>query len=509
MTRAAKRGQDSVKISRAVGGVSLSAANGIASLIAGIVLLPFILGEVGAASYGVWLILSSVASYLYYSDIGVGAAISHFGSRARGGQAGPSLSSLLASGLVWSGIACLLVAPLYFVFSNWYVSSWGGSIDNAEKTPLVVISLVLLVPLLLRPFSSALIGAGFLTIERRNQLIGVLVRVVGTLVVCVGGFGILGIAIVELSALLIPSFLALASLKVRKLIKFSRSDVSASTLRLMLGFSYKSFSVSMVGTMILQSGMLVIGLVGSSADVTYYNAAFRIYSSVRQLLTWTIDPFRPALSRIYAKRREEGVSVLTSILVLSWGAGAAASVGLIIAVPDLVTLWLGDAVPGDLVSLTAQVLLCGLLVNMIHIPMAPATDAAGKPGALIRGQVLWLVLCIILSVPLASKFGILGIALALSLPLIIVEPLMLRLSLVALEIKLVNWYSSVAKPVLGLLLLPLLAIALISWPVHKAGFDYSWLILGCMFGVFFALAVLALNKKYNFRKLVGVLNVDL
>lgn len=482
---------------------------GVTSLLAGIVLLPFILDEVGAGSYGVWLVLSSVAAYLYYSDVGVGAAITHFGARKRGGQDGPSLPSLLATGFMFSAAACLIVAPIYFAFSLWYVRSWGSSVAAEEQVPLVLLSLGLLLPLLLRPFGSALVGAGFLTVDRRNQVIGVVVRVCGTLVACACNAGILGIAFVELLALLIPSILTIISLSVRGLGKFSIKNVSTATLKLMLKFSYRSFSVSLVGALTLQSGMIIIGLVGSSADVAYYNAAFRIYSSVRQLLAWTVDPFRSALSRLFAKNRADAGPVLMSILFVSLGAGAAASCGLIIAIPDLVPLWLGGSVPVSLVSVTAQVLLGGLLLNMIHIPLAPATDAAGKPGTLLWGQIIWLCLCVGLSFPLASRYGILGIGLALSLPLIVVEPLMLVMAMRALDIRISEWIRSVASPVAVLIGVSLLPTAIVGVLLYRLDLGYSWLLLTLCYGVCFLITIAIFDRTFGLRKLFRVLNVDL
>lgn len=499
----------SFKGSRASGGISLSVLAGISSIVAGIVLLPFILNETGAKSYGVWLILSAVASYLYYSDIGVGAAISHFGSRTRGGQSGPRLQALLACGLVWSGLACILVVPLYAFFSKWYVDRWGASVSESDQPLLVLISVGLLVPLLLRPFGSALIGAGFLTVERRNQLAGVSVRVIGTIAVCTMNGGILGVALVELCALLLPSILATASLGRRGILHLNRSDISVDTLRLMLSFSYKSFSVSLIGALTLQSGMIIIGLVGSSAEVTFYNAAFRIYSSIRQLLSWTVDPFRPALSRIFARNRHEADTVLMSLLLISLSAGAIGCTSLVIAVPDLVGIWLGDSVPTNTVAIAAQILLIGLLINMIHIPLAPATDAAGRPGVLLWGQLVWLVTSVALSIPLTIHLGIVGTALGLSIPLLIVEPLMIWLAMNALSIRFRDWFTSVAVPVITIVLCSLVLTTIVHLFCIRVGVSFIWFISGACFGVFAVIISVVGERRFRLRSSLSLLNVGL
>ncbi|MCQ1951080.1 polysaccharide biosynthesis C-terminal domain-containing protein [Arthrobacter sp. zg-Y859] len=348
-----------------------------------------------------------------------------------------------------------------------------------------------------------------MTIDRRNQVVGVIARVIGTSIALTTEAGILGIAIAELVALLIPSLLSIVSLYLRRIVKFKRADLSISTLRLMLGFSYRSFGVNLIGALTLQSGTVVVGLVGSSADVTYYNAAFRIYSGVRQLLTWTVDPFRPALSRIFGKDNADATPVLMSILLVSLGAGSAASCFLAISAPDLVELWLGGTVPTDVVSLASQVLLIGLLINMIHIPLAPATDAAGKPGTLIWGQMLWLVLCVGISFPLAAHFGIVGVALALSLPLVLVEPLMLFLAMSVLDIRMSSWLRLVATPVLAIVGCSLALTALVGVLIERFNLEYYWLILGLGFGLCVLVATAALDRTYGLRKSISALNIDL
>jgi O-antigen/teichoic acid export membrane protein len=309
--------------------------------------------------------------------------------------------------------------------------------------------------------------------------------------------------------LLVPSLLSIASLHKRKLLKLRLSYVSLNTLKIMLKFSYKSFGVSLIGALTLQSGMVIIGLVGSSAEVAFYNAAYRIYSSVRQLLSWTVDPFRPALSRLFARNREEALPVLTSVMLVSFGAGAVACCCLIFAVPDLLTLWLGDTVPGASVSLAAQVLLCGLLINMIHIPLGPATDAAGKPGALFWGQLCWLILTLSLSIPLAASFGIVGAAIGLSAPLMIVEPLMLILAMRALEYRKVEWLKLVGAPVAAIIFLSSCTTALVSLLSSSLDLPYDAILLSAVFGVCALGYMVILNRKFQFRRSLELLNVGL
>lgn len=433
----------------------------------GILLLPLIILSVGAAQYGLWLVLYAVASFGYYADLGIGAAIAHFGSRARGGDSNWSLTSLVVTGVAWSAGALIVIAPLFWLFAHKYVSARGNeSVSTAESQVLIWMSTSLLLGLVLRPFGSGLVGAGFLVLERRNQIMGVVVRVVGTLVACYFWRSVAAVAIVETIAILLPSLLSSICLRRLGLERFELKSISRRQLSRMLSYSTRSFAVSFVGASTLQVGTVLLGILGTPSQVTYYSAAFRIFSSVRQVLSWCVDPFRPGLSRLFSRSAVTARAVLVSMLFLSLSFGLVASIGLMILVPWLVPVWLGNDAPQAEVVATSQILLLSVVLNMVHVPLAPAVDAAGRPGVLFPAQTLWLIGHVALAMLLVGEYGSRGIALSFGLPLLVIEPLMLAGALPALGLPYRRWFREVLLPsvliAMGGLLAVVLAVGLSS-----------------------------------------------
>jgi O-antigen/teichoic acid export membrane protein len=434
---------------------------GVLSLVAGLLLLPVIISTVGSASYGVWILLTVVANYLFYADLGVGAAIIHFGSRTRAGDSERTLGQFLSAALAWNTGICVLVVPLYVAGATLYISSIGSSsaLTSAEGSALVLIGALTLTSVVLRPFASTLVGAGLLPVERRNQSIAVLVRIAGTLIACFGFESIVAIAAAEAFALVLPTVLSGVHILRHRLVRLSvRGNVA--TLRFMFAYSLKSFGVGAIGALILQGGTLIIGITGTPSMVTYFNAAFRIYGSVRQILTWTLDPFRSSLSRLYASDVEAAKRTLYSLSFLALAASAIGCLTIVFATPWIVETWLGAGVPVSDVSMTIVILLLGLIANAIHVPFAPAGDALGRPGAFIRAQVIWLLLFLAAGFLLSPVLGIAGVALGLTLPLLVVEPLYMRRATRVLSITTSTWRSRVGFPAL-LLVGPGAAVALV------------------------------------------------
>lgn len=440
-----KRGQRN-----GLSGILSSAGSGILNLLAGIVLIPIILGTVGAGPYGVWLFISALASYLNYSDLGIGSAMVHFASRHRSGHEERDLRTLLRASLLWVSLVLAVVLPVFATVVYIYLDRGSVShvVGDANRFPLLATGVVMLAGLVLRPFSSALIGWGHLPTERLYQTLGVITRVVGTLVACLIFRDIIVVACVETAAVILPN--VLSAFRVRALQEqiSTRRSSAWSAMRYMLSYSGRSFGVSAAGALVLQSGVLILGVTSTPQSVAYYNAAFRVYASIRQLITWVTDPMRSALSRINAAsaaRAEQvvlGIGLLTAWLVLL-GCGALA-----LLAPVIIPLWLGSEAPVELLITTVTVLLVGLIANSFHLPLAPAGDAAGKPGVFLVPQIVWLILSISLTFLLAPSLGALGAALGLTLPLLVVEPSYLWLAVSKLGLSIKRWTRSVLLPAL-------------------------------------------------------------
>lgn len=439
--------ETSIKPSRALGGIVSSASAGVLSLVSNLILLPIILKAVGADKYGVWLVVIAMVGMFYFSDFGMGSALSHFSARYRGGSGKESTGTLLATAIIWNAVMALILGPAVLIGLSFYLSGLPEMVLNrAEEMSILWIVGFLILGLLTKPFSSALVGSGQLVRERQNQAIGVFGKIALTIVACVFFQSLVAIAIAEAVALVLPSLLSAGTLLVRMKIWPAWRQARPGTARQMLGFSLRSFSVSSVGMATMQTGTIALGILGTPSDVTVYNAGFRIFTSIRQMLTWMNDPLRPALSRLFASDPTSGRTLALTSLAATGLFGGIGAVALGLILPIIVPAWLGAALPTGQVVLVGQLLLAGVLLNLLHMPLAAATDSAGRPGVLFPGQVVWLVAHVVTCAPLIHSFGPAGAAISLVVPLILVEPIMLLLGLPALGIKLPAWLRHVLLP---------------------------------------------------------------
>jgi O-antigen/teichoic acid export membrane protein len=482
---------------------------GFSTLLAGILLLPIIISTVGSGPYGVWIVMSVIATYLNYSDLGVGTAIVHFGSRTRGGDTSRSLSDYLSAGLLWNTLAVLIVMPIYFVVASPYSTGNAAKvgIDHEQAVSLVVLGAIMTLTLLLKPFGSALTGAGLLPLDRRNQVWGAGLRVVGTLIACFGFHNVVFVAAAEVAGALLPPLLSMIMTFTHRVARLRWNRSSFGTLKFMLSYSARSFMMNATGALLLQAGTFIVAIVATPSSVTYFSAAFRIYSSVRQLMGWVTDPFRPALSRLFVNRKDEAVELVYSILFSSLCTAGAGCLFLTLASDDVIRIWLGSSVPVAEVSTTVAILLIGLMLNAIHIPMIPSGDASGHPGAFFLIQCIWLGAFVGLGLWFGSMWGIVGVALGLSLPLIVIEPLYLLKARSVLDLRLSKWARTVAGPTL-MIIGPGFAAA-VGWMVIAALLGFSllsvWTALAFLIGLVIAVAIFRHHLPFGrFRAALAV-----
>lgn len=447
---------------RGLSAVLSSSASGMLAIVAGILLLPLIVTTVGSGPYGVWLVLVSVATYLQLTDFGVGSALVHFGSRARGGDRfEASLASMLGAALLWNAAAGLVALTVFLAIGLQYVSSPDvtRTLVADQGVQLVVLGAVALGSIFMKPFDSVLVGEGKLPLERRHVFIGLIARIVGTLIGCIIFDSIVVVAIAEVIGLVLPSLLSMAIV----LVKVTRPRIgrqSLDTLRFLMKFSLRSFATGAVGMLTLQAGTIIVALVATSSAVTYFNAAFRIYTGVRQVFAWTTDPFRTMLAKTFVLDGARGRQI---VMVLGFNSLLIASVACVVfgfVAPTFVRVWLGSSVPVDEIAATIMVLLVGVVLNAIHVQFVPSADALGRPGAFFYLQGLWLVMFVVVGGWLGSLFGIVGVAAGLTLPLLVVEPLYVWKASRVIGFSIPQWARSTVLPV-AMIVIPSLAVAVV------------------------------------------------
>lgn len=400
-------------------------------VISAVALFPYIASNVTATEFGIWLLIGSIALVIATSDFGVGTSVVRYVSDALARGDDAETNRVVASTLVF--YAAFGVAAAGLLLAAFTVGFGAFNIPETERgTTLLAAGVIaggtLLVGLPLGTFRQVLVGLHRMDLANAMLLVQVLARVALIVLALEAGFGIVGVVVAEAGAGLIGSVLAL--ILVRRLftpLSLRHDAMRMSTLRRMASYSLQVFGMSLASVVILQGGTVVIGFLLPVAAVTLYTAAFRIFQVCRDVTGALLQAVAPEASRAAARGDTKALREL-----LLRGSKFANVVIIALVVPTmllaepLLLAWVG---PGFVsVAPVVQLLLIGLLVNNNHLVGIGLLTGTGRIGRVFRYHVVWAASSVALSLLLVPIMGLTGVALGMGLPLLVLEPLYVRIA---------------------------------------------------------------------------------
>lgn len=418
------------------------------------VLMPFTLRVLGQDGYGTWLLITSLTGYLNLLMLGVPmASVRQFaGSIGRGDahKLNVAIASCTGLFLIMGGVALLSGLALFFFFTTAYPLPATILRDAEGAFLLVVVQLsagfVMQVPY-------ALLAAQH-EFVRRNAIsaVAILLRLAFTLallpvvpdLVTLAGIQF-GAALVEFGAscwLISGRFPAVRV----DLGLFDRAMVKA-----IFGFSAFVLLLNVASQLTFQSDAAVIGWLIGIDQIPYYAIGNSLVVNLMQFVLAIAGVVMPAAARFsaageYGELREiflKWSKVAMSLTLL-------AGVFLIVAGPDFVAWWIGPSFrepTGRVLRILMWSSLVFLPARGVALPMLMGIGRAKWPAItfLVAG-----VANVLLSVLLAKRYGLDGVAFGTALPNVVSAVVIVMLACRALDVPLREYVGHVMlRPLVG------------------------------------------------------------
>src|SRR4029453_16223094 len=152
---------------RFLGGFTIGYVHMAVATAVGLWLTPFLLGRLGATTYGLWLVGTQVIAYLLLMDLGIVALLPRetaYVTGRTGRSDAPELRDLVerTMTLAFAQVPLVLLAAVIALW--WLPRSW-----DLLKVPLGVVLAVFVATFPLRTFQAALIGLQDLAFVARAQ----------------------------------------------------------------------------------------------------------------------------------------------------------------------------------------------------------------------------------------------------------------------------------------------------------------------------------------------------
>lgn len=339
----------------------------------GLFLTPFILGQLGESSYGVYKTISSLTASFMVLDSGIGSTIMRYVAKFRADKKENEIPNFLFMGLCQTAAICSLMIVLatvaFFFLDNIYGSSLSEAEISEAKILYVFLALGMVAHMIENFINGIISGYNRFIFANGNRVIRLLIRIAAIVIFLALFKNSLVLVTVDLVSTLAFILVELIYLK-RKLsvrIKFSRWD------NLLFKESLVYIILMFLGTLVDQvngniSNILVGAFVGAAA-VTVYSMAVLIFNMYMNLSTAISGVMLPTVTMSLSNDDEKYTKTLG--IVVNVGRiqflllGAVACGFLILGIP-FIEVWLGTGYT-DVFYLTLILLFPALFELCINV----------------------------------------------------------------------------------------------------------------------------------------------
>ncbi|MDL5352993.1 oligosaccharide flippase family protein [Microbacterium sp. zg-YB36] len=445
----------------------------LSSMIAYVVLLPFVLSAFGAEQYGLYMLTVALGA-LFQQDLGIGDATTRFIGVARpSGDIARMRSVASASNVFYLAAALLLASATAIAFAFTVPNADFGAHLTSTAWALAILGVANVFLLLV--FSAnrqVLAGVGRLG-EVNYLLIGLAAfRVVFTLLVCWADLGIVAVAMVDVVGILC---FGIATYVLRRLrapqITARFADFRWDVFRELFHVSSQLMVLGIAGVVIMQVGGILTALLLPIGFTAMYAAGQRIYLLVKEVTGSLAVAVLPTASMRHGgaagapigQMYLRGTSLANMLMTL-------VLVPVVIFMPQIMQLWVGEAGAGAAAgaAVVAQILVLSMFANNNHLLAVPILTAQGSLRGFAVLHTIWAVSGTLLAVALGSSMGLAGIALGLAVPIVLLEPIYIAVALRRLDLSVRDFairclllpFGTVAPLAAGLIAVSLLDLSL-------------------------------------------------
>lgn len=472
-----------------------------------LVITPVMVRALDKESYGVWVALTGLLTYTELLYLGLGSAMIKFVAQFRATEDQPSINRLASTVLTiytLLGLVCLVVfASVSGVIPDAFAEPLGSETRSAAIATCVLLGVQMVFVFIGSAFSGLICGYDRYDLVNLIGIGSIAVRFVATPLLVRRGHDpllTLGVLSASVSALQAAAMAAMAFRTVPNLVIRPRRP-RPEDLRMLYSFGIQSFFIILAVKLITYTDTTVIGITLGATSVALYNFPLQLVEYARMFVGGFASVFLPRLTVSLGRGERDsiGVTYLNSVRIACFLSGwlLALIVGLGTA---FINKWVGTdfGTPVQWVLVYLAVATFGqVLSSQVPLPFYQALNLVSFPAVVLVCEAL---ANLGLSIWLAPKLGITGVALATAIPAVCLSMIVLPRFLTRhLQISLPAFLRAVA-PGLAIASSAFVTVRLLGSVVGQD--SYASLIIRAGASVPLALAVIQLTFPLNHRKLI-------
>jgi O-antigen/teichoic acid export membrane protein len=388
-------------------------AGQVVTMLTWFALTPFIVHQLGANDYGLWVLVASLVAYGNLLDLGVGGAVTKYVAELRARGRSDEASDLIATALAMYCVIGLIVVVASVPFAFAFPHLFNIASDQETEVRWVVLLTGIAVAVKLPTTTAYAVLRGLQRFDLNNliSVLATLLQAAAMVTVLLLGWGVVGLAAIVVPLTLFTQIPMLAVIRhVAPDLRFGIRGAQRQLVRTVASFSTSLLVINGASAVKTETDQVVIAAALPLARVAPYSLAQRV-SQLPTIVTYqftrVLFPLAAELHGTEDRARLRGLYIGSTRLTLALFVPIAA--GLMVLAKPFLAAWVGEDFARD--SDVAVILIAAALFD---VPMWPAASMmmgtnAHRPLAAIAAASALLNLGI--SVALVGNIGVTGVAL--------------------------------------------------------------------------------------------------
>jgi len=384
-------------------------------------LMPFIIETLGDRMYGLWALASALMGYYLILDLGISQAVNRFIAKAVGGKNEKQISKIISNSIYIFSIlgAIVFVISIILLFVCHLLIP--ADLLTIAKVLILVIGLNVAFSLPLRTYHgilSANLDFDFLSL---SEIIKTLIRTFLIYMFLISGYGIIAMAIINFIFDILYFVVLYIFTRVRyPQFRFNKALIEKKEIKKLIDFSKYVFFGNLGDLFRYKMGQFLIGIYLGLSSVTIYTIAQRIIEYFTEIIIRVLSVITPLFSQYFGAKDYKNLKekYVTSLRLLSL-ISLFITANLIIFGERFIEIWVGPEYSFSYVILAILAFSTG--ISLITSPSNGVLKSINKHKYYTYINSLEALFNFIIVLSIIRDYGLLGVAIGTSIPLIILK----------------------------------------------------------------------------------------
>jgi len=394
------------------------------SVVVAFIVSPILVNQLGNETYGIWVLIVSLTSYFTILDFGVNGAIVRFVSKYKALKDYSNANKIFSTSFAFFSILAVVVVVFCAIFAVYFKSIF--EVTQFDQRYLYFVFLIVGIDLALNLIFSVFLGS-LKAVGRfvEVNIIAISLNIIKNIIIVIllmKGHSLLAIALLQLVVNSTKFTLQYFTIqKFASFLHFSIDDINKESFKQLYNYSVYGFIISVAMKIIFYTDSVVIGAILDVSQVTFYAIPTMLMQYLEHFIWAIIAVLLPIISaqdalgkndnnaKMYRVGTKYAMLLCTPVFLVLYFAGS-----------DFIGFWMGEQYKGPS-GQVLQILLIGYFFFLAQL------IAHGILKGLSKHKILAILLSIEaianlgLSLYLGPLWGIMGVALGTTIPLLIIN----------------------------------------------------------------------------------------